>query len=62
MSNKVKNFAHQEFNDTKFTNIEAIKSRIKNSEDLFGRNFKLVYLQINENTNLPMNWKMIYKI
>lgn len=34
---KIKNFAHQEFNDERYTNIDAIKQRMDSGRDLFDR-------------------------
>ena len=54
ISNKLKNFAHQEFNRSEFTEPELIRARIEKGHDLFLR--KQVVLQkisSSENTNLP---------
>ena len=48
ISKKIKSFAHQEFNQEKFTNVENIKKRIKNNSDIFGRNYKYKKIEINE--------------
>ena len=49
LSNKIKNYAHQEFNKDKFTNIEKISDRIKNKKDLFDRNYNFEIINIDEN-------------
>ena len=54
ISNKLKNFGHQEYNDPEYTNISKIEDRIKNSKDLFDRedhNFEII--PIEKNTHLP---------
>ena len=54
ISNKLKNFAHQEFNRSEFTEPELIRARIEKGHDLFLRK-QVVLQKINssENTNLP---------
>ena len=37
---KIESFAHSEFNNSKFNNIDKIKSSIENNHDLFDRNLK----------------------
>ena len=57
ISNKIKNFSHQEFNIPEFNTPELIAKRIENSVDLFSRNeVSLTKLEIHENTNLPPLW------
>jgi beta-1,4-mannosyl-glycoprotein beta-1,4-N-acetylglucosaminyltransferase len=51
ISKKLKTFQHTEFSDDKFSNIETIKNKILNLEDLFGRNHK--YLKINIDDSYP---------
>ena len=52
IKNKIKSFAHKEFNKEKYLNDDNLKKKIDNSEDLFGRNFKFEQININEK-NLP---------
>lgn len=42
ISNKIKNFSHQEYNHANFTNQSLIKSKIENKLDLFGRCLKII--------------------
>lgn len=56
--NKIKNFAHQEFNTIDNTNPESIKTRMLNNEDVFGNN-KGDYVDVLTNTYIPTNWKML---
>ena len=51
ISKKLKTFQHTEFSDDKFSNIETIKNKILNLEDLFERNIK--YLKINIDGSYP---------
>ena len=37
ISNKIKNFSHQEYNSTEFTDISLIKERVNSKKDLFNR-------------------------
>ena len=48
ISNKLKTFAHTEFDDEKFTNIEKIKDNIDNLNDLFNRGNKFKKVEIDE--------------
>jgi len=48
ISKKIRSFAHQEFNQEKFTNIKNIRKRIENYSDIFGRNYKYKKIEINE--------------
>lgn len=40
--NKIMNFAHQEFNNEKFTDISYIEQKLKNGEELYGRPFPMI--------------------
>jgi beta-1,4-mannosyl-glycoprotein beta-1,4-N-acetylglucosaminyltransferase len=53
IKNKIENFGHQELNIDLFTNQEKIQNRIKNTHDLFDRPIKLIYINIEDNDNLP---------
>ena len=58
IQNKLLNFAHQEYNNEVYTNINTIKDKINNSKDLFNRNDEQwVYIDINDNNNLPFKYK-----
>ena len=48
ISNKLKTFAHTEFDNEKFTNIEIIKKNINNLNDLFNRGNKFQKVEIDE--------------
>ena len=54
ISNKIKNFSHQEYNKNSFTDPEIIQSKIKNKIDLFGRYITIVP---PNNLYLPPNYK-----
>jgi len=45
---KIKSFAHQEFNQKKFTDIKEIERRIKSGMDIFERNYKYEKVELNE--------------
>ena len=51
ISQKLKSFAHSEYNKPIYTNIESISEKIKNKKDLFGRNFK--FIQTKNFKDLP---------
>ena len=61
IKNKIKNFAHQEFNDEKYLDEKKIENQIKNCSDLFFRegahNWKKIC--IKDNNNLPRFYKML---
>ena len=61
ISNKIKSFAHQEFNKENFTDVNKIEKKIVNISDIFGRDyiykkveldslFQNTYLIIKKNT------------
>ena len=51
ISYKIKSFAHQEFNKEEFTNLEIIKTRIKENKDVLGRNQQ--YLKVSIDNTFP---------
>ena len=51
ISEKIKSFAHSEFNKPEFTDIEIIKKKIHLKKDLFGRNF--IFEKITKEEDLP---------
>ena len=53
IKNKIINFAHQEYNNDNFTNINKIKERISNHKDLFDRPIEVINIDIKDNDNLP---------
>ena len=48
ISKKIRSFAHQEFNQDKFTNVKNIKKRVNEHSDIFGRNYRYKKIEINE--------------
>jgi len=59
ISNKIKNFGHQEFNTPEFTNESRILSRIENSDDVFDRPIKIEYIPVLKNKYLPPNFEKL---
>ena len=56
IKNKIEQFAHQEFNQLKFTNEDNIIKCIKTGKDLFERPFeKCIKISLSENKYLPPN-------
>lgn len=54
IKNKIEQFAHQEFNNSTFTDLEHIDICIKNSTDLYKRDSnKIQKISIKDNTYLP---------
>lgn len=60
VKNKLQEFSHQEFNNDNFTNLEKIKNKINNGENLFD-NFKFKYVTIKENSYLPPNIELLLR-
>ena len=48
ISNKLKTFAHTEFNNEKYTDLEKIKDNINNLKDLFNRGNKFQKVNIDK--------------
>ena len=48
ISKKIKTFPHKEYDIEKFTNIENIKKRINNMEDIFDREYKFEKISIDQ--------------
>ena len=49
ISKKIKSYSHGEFNKDEFIDEKKIKEKIANNEDIFGRNFNLKKINIDEN-------------
>jgi beta-1,4-mannosyl-glycoprotein beta-1,4-N-acetylglucosaminyltransferase len=60
IQNKIKNFAHTEFNSDYYTNIDSIQKRLVEGTDLFGRpDVHLKFIPIEQNQNLPPSYEFI---
>ena len=51
IKNKIKSFAHDEFNKKEFLEIDQIKQKIKLGKDLFNRDQK--YIRVNIDNKFP---------
>ena len=51
IKHKIESFAHSEFNNSKYKNIQKIKQSISNNIDLFDRNFK--YKEVEIDSSFP---------
>ena len=49
IQNKIKSYAHAEFNTDEFTNLENIKKKIENKEDIFKRDQYYEKIEIDDN-------------
>ena len=60
IKNKIKNSAHQEYNNETYLNNEKIQNVINNCDDLFfrGKN-RMTKCNIENNTNLPKYYEML---
>lgn len=50
---KIQSFAHQEYNKNEYTDIEAIKEKIENGQDIFNRNKGKNYVALEINKKFP---------
>lgn len=50
---KIESFCEQSYNTSDNTNINNIDHRVKNQKDVYGRDCKLINIQIEDNDNLP---------
>uniref|UniRef100_A0A6C0CV70 Uncharacterized protein n=1 Tax=viral metagenome TaxID=1070528 RepID=A0A6C0CV70_9ZZZZ len=59
IKNKLENFAHQEFNNNEYTNIEKIEKRVITGIDLFERSTREnpIMIPVEENPYLPPEYK-----
>jgi beta-1,4-mannosyl-glycoprotein beta-1,4-N-acetylglucosaminyltransferase len=62
IKNKLENFAHQEYNNDEYTNLEKIEKRITSGIDLLEKeesqyNHKIIKIPIKENLNLPPEYE-----
>ena len=58
IQNKLQQFAHQEFNSDKFTNLEIIQKKIDDCTDLFGRPWENIEkISIKDNLYLPPEYE-----
>jgi beta-1,4-mannosyl-glycoprotein beta-1,4-N-acetylglucosaminyltransferase len=55
ITNKIASYSHQEYNNTTYLDKDALESKIKNGVNLLN-NSNLVYIPIEENTNLPYKY------
>ncbi len=61
IQNKIANFSHQELNISSYTDLSTIEERVKNSVDLYGRNYKFENIKTEENHYLPPNYEVYLK-
>lgn len=63
IKNKIRNFAHQEYNTTEFLDDEHLTQSIKNGKDLYKRDGQINYTCINpfKNPHLPKTFKSLIK-
>ena len=48
ISKKIKSYAHQEYNIKKFNDINSIENKIKNKQDILGRDFYYKKIEIDD--------------
>lgn len=57
---KIQNFSHQEYNKEEYLDKSKLQYLIDNNQDIYGRDFiELNHHPIEENTFLPVNYKML---
>jgi hypothetical protein len=58
ISNKLKNFSHQEYNNNIYTDISILNDKIKNSKDLCNRqNIVINKIKLIDNLYLPLEYE-----
>jgi len=57
IKNKIRGYAHQEYNNDQYLNDKKLTEDIKNGKNLLN-NTDLQYIPINENTNLPNQYDL----
>lgn len=57
--NKIKNFSHQEWNNSKYIDKNQIENLINNNKDLFFRGDDPIRIEIEDNNYLPNNYKLL---
>jgi len=66
IKNKIRNFAHQEYNNRMYLNDEKIKKQIANYDDLFFRENKSCHdfrkVELRDNDCLPKNYEFLMKM
>jgi beta-1,4-mannosyl-glycoprotein beta-1,4-N-acetylglucosaminyltransferase len=60
--NKIKNFAHQEYNNNDFINLNKFRTAIDNNVSIYSNNeSKGVFIDIKDNDYLPENHELLIK-
>jgi len=59
ISNKIKNFSHQEFNSPEYTDVENIQRRIDMNTDVYGRDWVKILNCPMDTTILPDKYEML---
>ena len=57
--NKIKNFAHSEYNEDTYLNSVVIKGCIEDGDDILFRGIKLQQIKIEDNNYIPKYYKML---
>jgi beta-1,4-mannosyl-glycoprotein beta-1,4-N-acetylglucosaminyltransferase len=57
--NKLENFAHQEYNQSRFKDSDHIEKALNEGIDLFGEWRKFERIDPEKNPNLPNNWRIL---
>jgi beta-1,4-mannosyl-glycoprotein beta-1,4-N-acetylglucosaminyltransferase len=59
IKNKIEQFAHQEYNNNNYTDLNKIEDRVNNCSDLYDRNYnKLQKISVTNNTYLPPEYNV----
>jgi beta-1,4-mannosyl-glycoprotein beta-1,4-N-acetylglucosaminyltransferase len=61
IQNKIQNFGHQEFNNSRFTDLSKIEERVANFRDLYDRRTVLEKIEIKNNNYLPIDYDIYLK-
>lgn len=59
--NKIKNFAHQEYNNDSFIDADKFKYHIDNNISIYNKDHTGVFTEIKDNNYLPENYELLIK-
>ena len=57
IKNKIQQFAHQEYNNNNYTDLDNIEARVKCQTDIYDRNEQIEKISIKDNDYLPVEYE-----
>lgn len=61
IQDKIKSFAHQEYNKDEYLDEMHLRQALEEGKDLFGRMYNMTKVPLEENTYLPQYYQMLVK-